>query len=606
MGSPFTESLAQALPLAVLLALAWAGPAGAQGLPRFAAEGAATYWVDQNDPRADDRNPGTEELPWKTIGRAARIHSLKPGDAVIVRSGVYRESVRPSAGGTNSEARITYAAYPGETVVITGADPLNDGWEWVDGAWRHAWTTPLTAYGKEEFRREMVIVDGRVLRPVYRRADLKLGTFFVEGSDRRPSAIHLLPAAETSLRNRSVEVALRHPLFSPEGKSCGDESQPGWLRVTGFTFRHAANRAQWGAVCAGSEGSLFEDNLVEWTNGLGIDVSGRDHVFRRNRSLDNGQMGFGGSCEGCLLAENESSRNNWKGHDPFWEAGGGKFVRTRNTVVTHHTAADNDGPGIWFDIHNEGNTIEHSRFTGNRVAGILLELATRATLVRGNVVLRTRWVGWSGSGLLAQAASHNVIVGNTFAYNEGSGVWIRLDPERRASDGHNLIYNNLFVRNANTSEGDAREISISGRDLAHARTNRLDGNAYWQHPGSMRVSTFYFQPDSSHRANFRDNDLVRWQQLTGSDRNAVMLRTEGDRPAALLAFTRGSSDTRTDFASQANERTHFASPYGAPKRLKDLSIWNLPIGTDDLGVAVPLPLMDDSMTHGFPPSTPTQ
>ena len=45
------------------------------------------YFVDQNNPNASDENPGTEELPWKTI-----IHGcaqVKAGDILLVKNGVY-------------------------------------------------------------------------------------------------------------------------------------------------------------------------------------------------------------------------------------------------------------------------------------------------------------------------------------------------------------------------------------------------------------------------------------------------------------------------------------------------------------------------------------
>ena len=43
----------------------------------------ATYWVDQSQEHAADANPGTEDRPWLTIGKAAR--TLGAGDTVIVR-----------------------------------------------------------------------------------------------------------------------------------------------------------------------------------------------------------------------------------------------------------------------------------------------------------------------------------------------------------------------------------------------------------------------------------------------------------------------------------------------------------------------------------------
>ncbi len=45
--------------------------------------------VDKNHPDASDDNPGTRELPWKTIQRA--VSTAFPGDTIIVYEGVYKE-----------------------------------------------------------------------------------------------------------------------------------------------------------------------------------------------------------------------------------------------------------------------------------------------------------------------------------------------------------------------------------------------------------------------------------------------------------------------------------------------------------------------------------
>jgi hypothetical protein len=52
----------------------------------------AVYFVDVNSPKASDANPGTADLPLKTINRAAQL--VQPGDMVVVKAGVYREHVR--------------------------------------------------------------------------------------------------------------------------------------------------------------------------------------------------------------------------------------------------------------------------------------------------------------------------------------------------------------------------------------------------------------------------------------------------------------------------------------------------------------------------------
>ena len=334
----------------------------------FAASGGRTFTVDAA--RGSDSGDGSAAHPWRTIGRATGADVLRPGDAVVIRAGTYRETVAPKAGGTGPEARVTYAAYPGETVVLTGADPADDGWTPAAapaprGAWRRAWTgEDANPYSDDwHFRRPLVVARGRVLRPVEALKDLVPGTFTVEGPPERPAALVARFEADASPRAAGpVEVAVRPYGFQPQGATpyleCGAEGTPGWLRLVGVTVTHTGNRAQWGAVCAGREGGLVEDVAVEWTNGAGVDGSGRGHVFRRVRADHNGQIGWVASCTGCLFEDTQATGNNWKGHDPFWEAGGGKWSETSQTVFRRHLAEGNAGPGLWLDGQNADNTVE--------------------------------------------------------------------------------------------------------------------------------------------------------------------------------------------------------------------------------------------------------
>ena len=82
---------------------------------------AATYHVAQMAEGASDSNPGTKEAPWKTISRATAAEELKPGDEVLIHSGVYRESVEVTVSGEPGKP-ITLAAAPGAWVVVKGSE----------------------------------------------------------------------------------------------------------------------------------------------------------------------------------------------------------------------------------------------------------------------------------------------------------------------------------------------------------------------------------------------------------------------------------------------------------------------------------------------------
>jgi hypothetical protein len=181
------------------------------------APGGRVFWVDQRHPLASDDGPGSRDAPWRTIGRAARPGALAPGDGVLIRAGTYREEVRPASGGAPGR-RITYAAFPGDRVVVSGADPLPGPWHRDGPGWRHAWTLPLPAYGGDlgfVMRRELVVVDGTVLTAVASREELAPGTFVVDGTDEAPLALVVRLPDDHPPAGAAVEAATRTPCSAP-------------------------------------------------------------------------------------------------------------------------------------------------------------------------------------------------------------------------------------------------------------------------------------------------------------------------------------------------------------------------------------------------------
>ena len=96
---------------------------------------AADYFVA---PNGNDTNPGTKDQPFATIQTGA--NKLQPGDTLILRGGVYRETVTLPTSGT-AERPIVLRPCLGETVTITGCDPVS-GWT-IHDAGKKIWRAPM-------------------------------------------------------------------------------------------------------------------------------------------------------------------------------------------------------------------------------------------------------------------------------------------------------------------------------------------------------------------------------------------------------------------------------------------------------------------------------
>ncbi len=82
----------------------------------------ASYIVS---PSGSDSNPGTLAAPLATINRGMEL--AQPGDSVLVRGGVYRETVTSVRSGTAAQP-ITLANYNNETVTISASDIVSGPW----------------------------------------------------------------------------------------------------------------------------------------------------------------------------------------------------------------------------------------------------------------------------------------------------------------------------------------------------------------------------------------------------------------------------------------------------------------------------------------------
>ena len=304
---------------------------------------AKTYHVVQSHPRALDDNPGTAELPFRTIGRAARV--LQPGERVLIGEGVYRECVRPARGGTAPDRMISYEAAPGARPVISGAEEWRGPWvpseQWRLFRWHErashprVWmgelppetmpgynpfgmsNAPITPWGESHFydsipsyaprgefmmRRGLLFVDGKPLRQAvfpYERG-LAAGTFWIEDSG---LVLHFRLGDDGDPAGHVIEFTAREQCFTPAAP------YQGYIRVKGLTFEKTGNgfpppqRGALSTFCG--HHWIIEGNTVRWANSIGIDIGHQapqrvsdqqqgHHIVRGNTVTDCGVCGICG------------------------------------------------------------------------------------------------------------------------------------------------------------------------------------------------------------------------------------------------------------------------------------------------------------------------
>jgi len=386
----------------------------------------------------NDANPGTRELPFRTIQRAAE--RAQPGDVITVHEGIYRERVSPPRGGESDARRIVYRAAPGEKVEIRGSEVVRNWTRVGADTWRAV--LPNSFFGKfnpyaDVLRGDWFNAKGRVHHT---------GAVYLDGEWLTEAARLedvLEPAGETPLwfgrveadsttiwaqfkgvdpNDRLVEINVRRAVFYPE--------RPGihFLTVRGFAMRHAAT--PWAPPTAEqvgligthwSRGWIIEDNTISHSVCCGISLG------KYGDEWDNTSAN---TAEGYVRTIERALKNGWNR-----EAVGGHVVR-RN-VVSHCEQAGivgSLGPIFCVVADNTVHDIHVRRlFSGAEMAGIKFHGAVD-TEIRGNRIFRTvrgLWLDWMAQGTRVTA--------NLFHDNRSEDLFVEVN------HGPFLVDHNLFL-----------------------------------------------------------------------------------------------------------------------------------------------------------------
>lgn len=386
-----------------------------------------------------------------------QVDAARPGAVVSVTPCVYRETVTIGKP-------LTIAAQAGAE--IRGSDVWTDwsrsGEYWVKGSLPGFPTQGKCRDGTARcLWPEQVFLDGEPLVQV--TANPKRGEFAVDEARR------VLLADDPN--RRTVEVTVRHQWI----KNGADG-----VTIRGFTMKHAANKAQSGAIGnQDHDGFTLEANTLSDTHGAVVSIGGgRGTIVLGNDISRGGQLGLHGwNGDDVLVRGNAIHHNNTEDYDPNWESAGVKMIKHRGLVLDGNDVHDNDGPGLWCDIGCRDVTISNNRVYRNAPFGIFFEISNGAK-IWGNAVRSNGLVG-----IYVSSSANAEVYENTLAWNP-RGIHVNSQPRADRTENEvgvvgNHVHHNTIVAPNPDAGGLRWAMEFADILFQPAANNRGEGNAYW-------------------------------------------------------------------------------------------------------------------------------
>jgi len=257
------------------------------------------------------------------------------------------------------------------------------------------------------------------------------------------------------------------------------------VTIRGLTIEKFANPAQMGAIHNYSttvrtgRGWIVEGNTIRQNHGTGLRVDEGAEV-RHNQIHHNGQLGINAQGTGGLIEHNEIAYNNTRRFDYWWEAGGAKFVRTKDLTVRHNHVHHNTGPGLWTDADNLNVRYEENLVEDNYGPGIFHEISYDALIVDNLLKRNGLGIGWyMGAGILVAASSNVEVKGNQVLSNANGIVGVH----QERGKGPKGLYEveGLYVHDNHVEMNvGASGVAVDPKYTRERKTNRnrFDSNTY--------------------------------------------------------------------------------------------------------------------------------
>ena len=368
----------------------------------------------------DDSNLGTINAPWRTIQKAA--NSLKAGETVYVREGIYSEFVKVNNSGTKEAGYITFKAYPGENPILdAGKMEGNSG--------------NSTFFDVKNSN--YVVIDGFEMRNIktYDSNQYPVAILVREGS----SNIKLLNNNIHDISNFTVNGNAHGIQFY------GDSSYPIHdITIQNNEIHHLILGNSEALTLSGNiDGFLINQNTIHHNNNIGIDVAGFYKACKEN-CIDQARNG---TISNNIVYHNSSEKNPaYKGS---FAAGGIYADGATNILINNNLVYKNDF-GIELASENYGKTTSNitvgkNKIFNNNGAGMIMGGASKSNGGANNNIIKENEFSLNdrlsqgyGEITLQQHTTLNQFLNNKFYINKTTNLIQMINKKEKS----NTIKNN--------------------------------------------------------------------------------------------------------------------------------------------------------------------
>jgi hypothetical protein len=408
-----------------------------------------------------DSNPGTQAAPWKTVQHAAT--SVKAGDTVNIRVGVYNEAVTPSVSGSAAAGSITFQSYPGETATLDGT-----GLKVVNGQ-----SGLFNISG-----RDYITVSGLEIRNFTSSSDSQVPVgIYVSGADSNiqllSNHVHNITTTAPANANNCASNALGIAIYGTQAPASINN-----LTVSGNEVDHNKTGCSETLTLNGNvESFTVTGNLIHDNNNIGIDAIGYEGTSPQ-AAYDRARNGtISGNTIYKITSFGNPDYGNVYAADGIYVDGGTHIVIERNTVhdtdLNVELASEHKGKLTDY-ITLRNNLIYHGNSNGISIGGYDSKRGGTDHCTIVNNTLYANDVQQTGSGefQVQYYATNNVFKDNIVYANASQDLFFNNYTKSESNPvdvDYNLYYstdaaNAQWIWNGKTYTGFTKYLSGTGKD----------------------------------------------------------------------------------------------------------------------------------------------